>query len=70
METSGIKIPKLKGSTNYNIWSIRAKAFLTEKGYYDILTAPTEERLKPKYIQDSVKATALIRLTLEDSPLI
>ena len=70
MESSGIKIPKLKGSSNYDIWAIRSKAFLIEKGYYEVLTANKEARNTPKYYQDSVKATALIRLTLEDSPLV
>ena len=70
METSGIKIPKLKGSSNYDIWAIRSKAFLIEKGYYDVLTANKETRTTSKYYQDSIKATALIRLTLEDSPLV
>lgn len=59
-------IPKLEGSSNYDIWAIRMRALLTEKGYGkcldpEIIDTPLEE-------QD--KATALIRLALKDGPLL
>ena len=69
MDSIGIKIPKLKGSSNYDIWSIRIKAYLIEKGYYDVFNANTA-RDTTEYYQASIKATALIRLTLDDSPLV
>jgi hypothetical protein len=31
------KIPKLKGSSNYDIWSIRVQAILVEKGYLEVI---------------------------------
>ena len=66
---SVFKIPKLKGSTNYDIWAIRIKALLTEKGFYHVFIANTIQDT-PEYQQASVKASAIIRLTLEDSPLV
>ena len=68
MDSIGIRIPKLKGSSNYDIWAIRMKAYLVERGFYKVLT--TKDRKAEAYEQESRKANALIRLTLEDSPLI
>ena len=72
MESNLIKFPRLKGSTNYEIWSIRMEAAITDKGYYDVMT-PIDLN-EPEEIanrtQRSYKAAALIRLSLEDGPLI
>ena len=70
MDTTSFKFPKLKGSTNYDIWAIRCKAFLIEKGHYRVLATHRDQQNTSKYLEATVKATALIRLTLEDSPLI
>lgn len=37
MESSSIKIPKLKGADNWDIWHLRMESLLIEKGYYDIM---------------------------------
>ena len=37
MDSSSLKFPKLKGSTNWDIWSLRASAALTQKGYIDVM---------------------------------
>ena len=31
------KIPKLKGSSNYDLWAIRMQAILTDRGYTDVI---------------------------------
>ena len=32
------KLPKLKGSSNYDIWAIKLEALLTREGYLDVIT--------------------------------
>jgi hypothetical protein len=87
METNLVKFPKLKGSNNYEIWSIRMEAAVCEKGYLDVMTIPDlSEHIDPetKLVKDEAKvkellanrvtrsyrAAAIIRLSLEDGPLI
>ena len=70
------KIPKLKGSSNYDIWSIRVQSILVEKGYLEVVS----ENYIDKALDDTAqidalkvlayKATALIKLSLEDGPLL
>jgi hypothetical protein len=36
-----IKLPKLKGSNNYDIWAIRIEAILVEKGLYNYINNPS-----------------------------
>jgi hypothetical protein len=73
------KLPKLKGSTNYEIWSIRMEAVLTEKDYLDVMTSldlsqyhdeAIVKELLAKRTERSYRAAAIIRLSLEDGPLI
>lgn len=73
------KFPKLKGSTNYEIWSIRMEAVLTEKDYLDVMTSidlsqyhdeAIVKELLAKRSERSYRAAAIIRLSLEDGPLI
>ena len=75
------RFPRLKGSQNYEFWALRMEAFIIDKGYdlalYPITpfdaetTTPIEYQL---YLKDreakSLKASALIRLAVEDGPLI
>ena len=65
-----LKIPKLRGSENWDIWSLRMEAVLIEKGYYEVLTTnqPKPEDLAEWEINRK-KALAYIRLALEDGPL-
>lgn len=42
MSESVLKITKLQGSSNWELWAIRMEAVLTEKGYNDVIT-PKEE---------------------------
>jgi len=42
MESFSLKFPKLKGSSNWDIWALRATAWLTEKGYTAVMREPTE----------------------------
>jgi hypothetical protein len=65
MSESILKITRLNGSENYDIWAIRMEAVLTEKGYFSVMT-------DPENIEDERKAKALayIRLSLADGPLL
>ena len=73
------KIQRLKGSNNYDIWSIRTEAILADKGYSTTIdTNPYPEKATQKAIdtlnkeidEKSPKAAAIIRLLLEDGPLV
>lgn len=65
---SKIQVPKLKGSENYILWAIRAKAYLSNIGYYlpidnndiDIFNTPDIDR----------KALYTLQLLVEDGPLL
>jgi len=63
MASDLLKIPKLQGSINYEIWSIQIQAVLVEKGY-DIAL------LDPSNPNGTVKALSLIRLSLANGPLL
>ncbi|RYE03868.1 MAG: hypothetical protein EOP33_09415, partial [Rickettsiaceae bacterium] len=67
-----IKLPKLKGSLNYDLWAIRIEAILVEKGYLGyILSNPATTIDNIDSIDENAyKATALIKLALEDGPLL
>ena len=75
------KIDPLKGAENWNIWRIRLKALLAEKGDLGYTIKPrkefpkntskdTIEEYAGKRKSDSERAYAIIRLNLSDSPLI
>ena len=65
------RIPKLIGSSNYDIWSIRIEAILVEKGYLKyILSNPATINSLDTLEENAYKATALIKLALEDGPLL
>lgn len=75
MDTSGLKIPRLQGSNNWDIWSIRMEAVLTSKGFIDVMTPAPEEPLgdpirHAERAERSLKACSLIRLGLNDGPLL
>ena len=80
MSESVLKISKLQGSSNWELWAIRMKAVLTEKGYYDVMTpttsrididgGPAAQQAKQDWITRSKKAIAYIRLALSDGPLL
>jgi hypothetical protein len=73
-------ITKLKGSKEWDLWRIRIRALLAEKGYLNTINTKKEfpkgtpketiEEYKEKRKEDSIKAAALIRLNLGDGPLI
>lgn len=98
MDSSSLRFPKLKGSTNWDIWSLRASAALTQKGYIEVMRPATITRPQQLVIPvnqanieaqnafqaqlqayeaynaqrdtQSYQAAALIRLLLEDGPLL
>lgn len=68
-DSTSYKIPKLKGSSNYDIWALRIAAILSEKDL--------EFVMKNQDLGDDLelekqnnKACAIIKLSLEDGPLI
>jgi len=66
------KIPKLKGSLNYDIWAIRIEAIIVEKGYlsYIINNSATIVNNTETLDENAFKTTAIIKLHLEDGPLL
>ena len=75
------RFPRLKGSQNWEFWSLRMEAYIIDKGYENALypITPFDPKTITKvaynaYLQDrenkSPRAAALIRLALEDGPLI
>jgi len=62
-----LKIPKLKGSENYEVWSIQIHAVLVEKGYYVALEQP---RISSLDLSQIAKALSLLRLSLAPGPLL
>ena len=60
-----IKIEKLKGSENYNIWKLKISALLTEKGLIAAIKGKTTGSSKLDQ-----RALANIQLALGDGPLL
>jgi hypothetical protein len=80
MSESVLKIQKLQGSFNWELWAIRMEAVLTKKGYYNVIT-PTNymetndysSEQQAAYIERQSrgkKAIIYIRLALSDGPLL
>ena len=80
MSESVLKITKLQGSSNWDLWAIRMEAVLTEKGYYDVMTptegmkldnpTPEQQTASLERQNRAKKAIAYIRLALSDGPLL
>ena len=72
MADSVLKLPKLRGSSNYEIWAIKIESVLIEKGLYSYITDSdlSSNIITPEQRNESLKATSLIRLSLEDGPLL
>ena len=72
------KIPKLKGSINYSIWAIKIESILIKEDCFNAVVDPTTLSLinypilgDLERINNKVpKALSLIRLSLEDNPLL
>ena len=85
------KIPKLKGSDNFDIWAIRIENILIKENFYNFIlddyttpentesiilesqsANPNEERLDilSRTWISANKATSIIKLSLEDRPLL
>ena len=58
-----ITITKLKGSVNYEVWSLRIKAFLTKKGQIDTIYNISNDT-------KNLKAFSNIQLLIEDGLLL
>ena len=58
-------IAKLKGSDNYEVWSLRTTAYLIKEGTYKAISDPKE-------VDDDTdeKALSSILLVIEDGPLL
>ena len=73
MGDSILKIPRLNGSDNWDIWNIRMHTVLTERGYYDVmipLTTPMSPEQLGERTGKQFKALAFIQLALSDGPLL
>jgi hypothetical protein len=76
------KIPKLKGSSNYDIWALKIESIIIKEGYLDYIIADFSSSsayleskenniIKSREIEEKAdKATSIIRLSLEDGPLL
>jgi hypothetical protein len=60
-----IFIAKLKGSDNYEVWSLRTTAYLIKEGTYKAISHPEEV---DEEVDD--KALSNILLLIEDGPLL
>ena len=47
-DSSIFRVPKLKGSSNYDMWALRIEAVLIQQDCYEILTIDPEEIEKKK----------------------
>ena len=74
MGDSALKIPKLQGSSNWDIWALQMEAVLIEKGYYDVMTIDISIVANPTKKAElellARKAISIIRLFLGDRPLL
>ena len=82
-DNSLFRFPRLKGSQNWEFWALRMEAFIIDKGYeaalypvipYEDTGSPEAQTAYNAYISDrnnkSQKAAALIKLAVENGPLI
>lgn len=68
-------IPELAGQANYEIWALRMKAVLIEKGLWNYMlpsnsldTQDMTPKLAKNYQTGADRALALIQLSLQDGP--
>ena len=66
MSSEKITIQKLKGASNYEVWSLRTESYLIKEG----LIRPIQEGINNQDNEDDNKALANIKLLLEDGPLL
>ena len=67
------KIPKLLGSSNWDIWSIRIEALLIQQGYKQVMTNDIGDLSPQEHLileDKSERAISYIRLALSDGPLL
>jgi hypothetical protein len=80
-DSNPFRVQRLKGSQNWEFWALRMEAYIIDKGYesalYPIVPYNDEESTLEEYTlylkdreKKSIKASALIRLALDDGPLI
>lgn len=73
MTENSFKFPKLKGSINYDIWSIRMSSLLAKEDFNDLIISDLSDITladHDKYQDKADKVTSLIKLALEDGPLL
>ena len=77
-DSSIYRVPKLIGNSNYDIWALRIESLLVKEGCYSIMTINPADLTLARYSQDQLdelkqlegKALSIIRLSLEDGPLL
>ena len=65
-----LKIIRLQGSSNWDLWFIRMEAVLIEKGYDKVMTSLTTTSATTEQESMLKKALAYIRLALSDGLLL
>ena len=70
MTIESAKDPKLKGSLNFELWLILIRALLTEKELVDSETGDFTDQWETTNVVKSRRALTLIRLYLDDGPLL
>ena len=76
-DSSIFRVPKLKGSSNYDMWALRIEAVLIQQDCYEIIIIDLEELEKNKNSESyqklknsEIKALSTLRLSLDDGPLL
>ena len=65
MPNTILKIPKLKGSSNYDIQSIEIEALLTKEGYLEVIAydlSSLSEATRALLQDKAIKATSFIKI--------
>jgi hypothetical protein len=74
MGDSALKIDKLGGSSNWELWQLRMQSLMAEKGYWAVTGEDymdiDQESVKQKQEEIKLRAIAYIRLHLKDGPLL
>jgi hypothetical protein len=70
---STLKINKLGGSSNWELWQLRMQSILVEKGYWAVIRdnyMDVDDTSDEIILENQARALAYIRLYLGDGPLL
>ena len=76
-DSSLFRVPKLRGSSNYDIWALWIESVLVQQNCKEILSIDLAELVLEKHPLDlpllkeaEARALSILRLSLEDGPLL